>query len=207
MIFVHGGIPHGDLEALAGTPARPYMKNDRFLEQGLRFKKWVVVGHWPVSNYGRRFAQFNPVFSEEQRIIALDGGLGIKSDGQLNALIVKDGVFEVEILDELPAIRALDPQAESEDFFFIRWEDGAVEILKKGEEFSLVRHRSSGRVMEIPNSRLDFGEEPLCLDHSDYVLPVSPGDALKLVQNTSKGAICKKNGVVGWYAGRFESIE
>ena len=44
-IFVHGGIPRED--NLDGLEAYGCMKNDDFLGQGLSFRKWVAVGHWP----------------------------------------------------------------------------------------------------------------------------------------------------------------
>ena len=48
-IFVHGGVPRED--NLEGLDAYECMKNDDFLGQGRSFRKWVVVGHWPVTLY------------------------------------------------------------------------------------------------------------------------------------------------------------
>lgn len=45
-----------------------------------------------------------------------------------------------------------------------------------------------------------------CDDYTDYVLPVSPGDALALVEVTPDGCIVKKNGVVGWYFGKLAGL-
>lgn len=50
-LLVHGGVPREtDLEHLN---AHNCMKNDNFLNQGYAFRRWVVVGHWPVSLYHR----------------------------------------------------------------------------------------------------------------------------------------------------------
>ena len=43
-IFVHGGLPEGDPATWDGWYC---MKNDDFMEQGRKFDKWVIVGHWP----------------------------------------------------------------------------------------------------------------------------------------------------------------
>ena len=48
-LFVHGGVPRED--RLEELDAYSCMKNDDFLGQGLRFRRWVVVGHWPVTLY------------------------------------------------------------------------------------------------------------------------------------------------------------
>ena len=50
MVFVHGGLPHGDLAAL--DPDHPYrcMKFDDFLWQDSVFARPVVFGHMPVVN-------------------------------------------------------------------------------------------------------------------------------------------------------------
>ena len=63
------------------------MKNDDFLGQGLSFRKWVAVGHWPVTLYDPSIQCSNPRVERDRRIISLDGGCVLKVDGQLNALI------------------------------------------------------------------------------------------------------------------------
>ena len=50
-IFVHGGIPHERLEELDVTNADQYLKRDEFWKEGVSFKKYVAVGHWPVALY------------------------------------------------------------------------------------------------------------------------------------------------------------
>ena len=48
-LFVHGGVPRE--EDLAGLDAHACMKNDDFMNQGHSFRRWVIVGHWPVTLY------------------------------------------------------------------------------------------------------------------------------------------------------------
>ena len=45
--FVHGGLPHERMDELRTENPFALLKNDDFLNQGLSFEKWVVVGHWP----------------------------------------------------------------------------------------------------------------------------------------------------------------
>lgn len=57
-LLVHGGVPREtDLEHLN---AHNCMKNDNFLNQGYAFRRWVVVGHWPVSLYHRHVPTSRP---------------------------------------------------------------------------------------------------------------------------------------------------
>lgn len=56
--------------------------------------------------------------------------------------------------------------------------------------------------LTVPTSRI-YGENK-CNDYTDYLLPVKAGDALSLLEVTSGGVIAKKNGVVGWYLGKYE---
>ncbi len=42
-----------------------------------------------------------------------------------------------------------------------------------------------------------------CEDSTDYLLPVSPGDKLSVVRRLPDRALCKKDGVTGWYFGRL----
>ena len=78
--------------------------------------------------------------------------------------------------------------------------------LERGEEFSLCRQASTGRTLEVPTKYLRRqGDRDWCEDISDYRLGVEPGDALSIVEETSRGRLCKKNGVTGWYFGGLET--
>lgn len=202
-IFVHGGIPREDrLEELDNYPL---LKNDDFLGQGLSFHKWVIVGHWPVTLYRTDIAQADPVIERERHIISIDGGCVLKADGQLNVLIIPERDsedFSWVSYDGFPTAVALDDQAPSEDPVNINWGIRWVEILERGEEFSLCRHRATGREVRILTDYLR--EEPegtACEDSTDYCLPVRAGDVLRVVRRVTGGALVKKDGVTGWYWG------
>ena len=77
-------------------------------------------------------------------------------------------------------------------------------MLERGEEFSRCRHVRTGYEMEILTKYL-FTEEEVtgCNDSTDYVLPVRAGDELRIVEETSRGVLAKKDGVSGWYFGKI----
>ena len=207
-LFVHGGVPREqDLETLSAWPC---MKNDDFLGQGLSFRRWVVVGHWPVTLYHPSIPSARPLLLPERHIISIDGGCQLKWDGQLNALILPAGdhtAFQWAAWDGLPMGEALDSQAPSGDSINIRWSENPVEVLEPGPEFSRCRHLASGRELDILTSYLyQSGGVTRCEDSTDYRLPVTPGDRLSIVRETSRGYLAKREGVTGWYSGRVRPL-
>lgn len=210
-IFVHGGVPHEDLDALEGTDAYPLLKFDDFYSAGLSFQKYVVAGHWPAVLYSKTYPVFDPLIDRRRRIISLDGACGVKTEGQLNLLMLshwQSDDFSLLTCDSLPRIRALEAQAPSsgEQARYIRWNDHAVTLLEKGEEMSRVLYH--GAPMDVPTQFVfDHGGVLSCSDVTDYVLPVQPEDELKLILRLSHGCYVKKNSVAGWYLGRYETIE
>ncbi len=157
MIFVHGGIPHERLEELVGTNAFPILKFDDFYNTGLRFQKYVAVGHTPAVLYSPTYPVYRPLIDRERRIISLDGACGVKYEGQLNLLTIPDwrsDDFTLYTWDHLPVITALDTQASSdpEKARYIRWNDHAVKLLHKGDEMSQVLYH--GQPMDVPTQFL-----------------------------------------------------
>lgn len=203
--FVHGGLPEGDPATWDGWYC---MKNDDFMEQGRKFDKWVIVGHWPVMLYRQDITCANPIIDRESRIISIDGGCVLKDDGQLNALIIPHNGsedFTFTAYDPFPVRRVKSAQAGSERSIYVRWGDNEVEILSRGEEFSRIRHVRTGYELDILTRYL-YGESGVvrCNDCTDYILPLKAGDEVSIVETTSRGYLCKHDGVSGWYYGELE---
>ena len=207
MIFVHGGIPHERLDELAGTPAHPLMKRDHFMEEGLSFQKYVVVGHWPVMLYSQKNPCANPIIHHERHIISLDGGCGVKTDGQLNLLAIpcwQSETFTFHTWCPLPVITALEAQEASESCSYIHWGDHYVQVLERTGDMARVLHHD--HEMQIPESFLwEENGQSCCSDYTDYHLQVSPGDRLRLIRSLPNGCYVKKNGFYGWYMGKYQS--
>lgn len=206
-IFVHGGIPRED--RLDELDAYSCLKNDDFLGQGHSFQKWVAVGHWPVTLYDPSIQCSNPLVERDRHIISMDGGCVLKVDGQLNALIIPDITrdrFQFASYDGLPRAHALDGQDASYNPINIRWSDSEVLPLAENGDCLFVRHPSSGRTLWVPRDFVSRWRDGKLHteDATDYSLPVSPGDELALVRETQRGVLAKKDGVTGWYHGRFE---
>lgn len=208
-IFVHGGLREKQVSDNSDKGVLELTKYDAFAENTPHiFDKYVIAGHWPVVLYGNDVPQMNPVINREKKIISIDGGCGVKKDGQLNLLIIPDincSVDEISYIsyDGMPYVYALDNQEPSTDSIYISWINKEIRLLEKGEEFSYIEHTKSGRKMHIPNTYLRNENE--CFDYTDYVLPVSKGDRLSIISKNSKGCIAKKDGVIGWYFGKYST--
>ena len=209
-LFVHGGVPHENLDALAGSDAYPLLKFDDFYSAGLSFRKYAAVGHWPAVLYSETYPVFNPRIDRERHIICLDGGCGVKREGQLNLLCLPDwrsDDFSLLTWDGLPTVRALEDQAPSPaaEARYIRWNDHAVTLLEQGEEMSRVLYR--GKPMDVPTSFVfDHDGVLSCADITDYALPVAAGDVLHAILPLKRGLYAKKDGVAGWYFGPYETL-
>ncbi len=207
-VFVHGGLREKEVSANCDKGIFELTKFDAFTDNTPHsFENFVIAGHWPVCLYDNFIYQFNPIINRDKKIISIDGGCGVKKDGQLNLLIIPDincNVDEITYIsyDNLPVIRALDNQSASSDSIHISWLNNKIQIINKGEEFSYIEHLHSGHKLYIPNTYLRNENE--CIDYTDYLLPVKQGDKLSLITKTSKGCIVKKDGVVGWYTGKYE---
>lgn len=205
LVFVHGGVP--SMENMERLSAFHVMKNDDFMSQGRSFEKYCIVGHWPVTLYDPCIPSARPFIDRQRRIVSIDGGCVLKWDGQLNALILPEESsqdFCWAAWDGLPQVVALDRQEPSADSVNVRWGRNLMERLERGEELSLCRHLETGRELYVLNSYLYDSPEGLrCEDSTDYDLPVEPGDVLSLVAETRRAILVKKDGVTGWYRGRF----
>ncbi|MBE5787760.1 MAG: hypothetical protein E7324_09520 [Clostridiales bacterium] len=206
--FVHGGLPHERLEELNGINPFSLLKNDNFLGQGLSFQKWVVAGHWPVALYRKDILQHGPVVDKERHILSVDGGCGVRGDGQLNLVITdwQGTQFSHLYAMDKPFILAEDAQTASETARNIPYDDPVVELVRKEEKWAVVRHH--GYEMRIPLRSLQGDEkEWRCYNLTDYRLPVKPGDVFQMIFEYDGMAYCKKDNVCGWYKGRYQMIK
>jgi protein phosphatase len=196
-IFVHAGITSENLEE---QNAYEVMKNNAFMEMGLAFSKYVVVGHWPTANYGKEKRYCNPIINEKQKIISIDGGNMIKSEGQLNALIIDaDGNITFDSVDDLPKGWIIEDQESNTNTIQITWVDNLIEVIKADVEFSLCRHVSSNHELWIRNDKIFKTKDGMrCYDCTDYFLLLKKGDIVSIIEKANNQTLAKKDGTIGW---------
>lgn len=205
--FVHGGLCEKKAADNQNQEMFSLTKYDNFAAATAHsFEKYVVVGHWPVTLYCENIPSYNPVIHTDKHIVSIDGGCGVKNDGQLNLFIIPDMNCSIEETsfvswDELPVMTALEDQTAGEDSVYINWLTREIAVLEEGPEFSLVCHKHSHKTLWVPTDYIYNKSE--CRDYTDYVLPVKNGDRLSVIKETSKGIIAKRGGIVGWYFGEY----
>lgn len=205
-IFVHGGLPQKTLDNIESYNIYELLKYDNFMATDTHFDKYIVAGHWPVTLYGEKIPQSDPLINTEKKIISIDGGCGLKEDGQLNLIEIPDISCDVSGIithtyHEFPTYTALDSQTASEDSVNISWINNEIKEIETKDDFTYAEHLQTGRRLWIYN---DFiYKEHRCNDCTDYILPVECGDMISVVRTTSRGYIAKKDGVTGWYYGRL----
>lgn len=209
-IFVHGGLPRASLDDIDGLSKWNFLKYDYFMETNLHFDKYVVVGHWPVTLYSEKIPQSDPIIDTEKKIISIDGGCGLKPDGQLNLIVIPDissDVIEIRKYryDEFPKYKALKSQKASDDSIYIKWTNNDIKEIETKDDFTYAEHIQTGKKLWINN---DFiYQEHRSNDYTDYILPIEAGDYISIVKSTSRGYIAKKDGVTGWYYGEIEKVK
>ena len=194
--FVHGGLA-------ADRGAFACMKMDHYRTVARPHRKWTVVGHWPLVLYGDDTVDARPIVDRDLKLISIDGGCVLKDDGQLNAFFLPDMTWTS--YDRFPTARVKTAQAASARHYYIRYGDNAVEILSEDGDFVRCRHIRTGYEMDVPADHIltREGNRATVNDITDYRLPLNAGDEISVVRRTSRGIMCKKNGISGWYDGQL----
>ncbi|MGB3368296.1 MAG: metallophosphoesterase [Acidaminobacteraceae bacterium] len=86
-IFVHSGL--GLRLDWENSSVDEMLINDEFNNSENLSGKFVVVGHWPTSNYRKNSLNSEIFINNSKKIISIDGGYSVKQTGQLNALIIE----------------------------------------------------------------------------------------------------------------------
>lgn len=196
--FVHAGLEN---ENIHNQDAMKCMKTQNFMNVSQGFDKWVIVGHWPVSNYHTKIPNHNPLINEEKKIISIDGGNVIAPDGQLNAFIIENGKFSSCYVDKFILTKLDFQQAESGGTLNISYVDNDVEVLETNGELRTIKHLSTGKILTVPTTALYYSPDgkPLISDMAtDYHLPHQTNDDIGVVAEFDDRIFAKKNGICGW---------
>lgn len=201
--FVHAGIQNSPVDE---QDHEFCVSTSQFMEKGLKFDKYVVVGHFPTSQYRLTKMCCNPIIDKNSKIISIDGGNQVKDFGQLNALIIPNmnsNDFEYDYCDDSPLAFVQKSQIESNNSINIIWGNDQILPLESKDDFTLCRHISSGRILWIPSENIFEKEEIFyCSNATDYMLGVVVGDVVSVIHSYSDRYLAKKNGTVGWIMGK-----
>ncbi|MEA4821244.1 MAG: metallophosphoesterase [Erysipelotrichales bacterium] len=198
--FVHAGLQTSKLE---DNDIKFCMKNDAYLKHDSSFEKYVVVGHWPNSNYGDKLCCCNPIVDEIHKKIAIDGGNQVKTEGQLNAFIISgiEGMhFSYKSYEDTPMLTITNNQKESTNPFSIKWGDNEVEVIKSNGKICEVRHLRTGYIFTFPTKKIyQENNKWYCHDYTNYFPNLKKGEKVYVYKQVQNYYLIKKDGLIGWY--------
>lgn len=201
-IFVHGGY---ESTFCPNNDESKYLKYDNFNDLSPRHDKTIVVGHWPTSNLRTHINTNLPFHNNEKHIISIDGGLGVKPSGELNALIINktQGQLQYSYLQENHFKRVAiikEHTFNTEDRYFINYPHFDIEVVEKGDFVTKCRHIQSGKTLSIFNSLLRYrqGKPELITTYINHFLNLSIGEIVELVMTYEDCCLIKHNNEFGW---------
>lgn len=168
--------------------------------------KTVIVGHYPTANYSDIICDNNIIFENSKHIIALDGGMNVKTGGQLNVLVINtDQSKEVYRYDNYPKIIALDQQKASSDKYNLSWPNTEIEIISQDDQKTYATLIKTGEKRYFKNSEVyHYRGKDFCTDVIKNRLAINKGDNLSLVEvKDDRTAMVLKNGIYGEYTGKY----
>lgn len=202
--FVHAGIEdkpldEQDIDFCVSVP--------NFAQRDEVFDKLVVVGHWPASNYSEGKIIVNSYYNPKMNVISIDGGNSMKRWAQINYLIFENGNMSQGWYDALPKIKALEDQKESLDSITLLFPHTEIEIIEENEEESLCFIPYINQKLYIKNKNIyDYKRKTYCSDFTTYQIEVQAGDILSLCKDEQDKIMAKKEGIVGYYTGKYECL-
>lgn len=201
-IFVHGGY-HEDKSV--HDDEIHFLKYDDYQTLSPINKKTVVVGHWPVALLREDDMTNEPHFNESKNIISIDGGLGVKSTGELNALMIErtGGVLKYDLkqLNHFPdAVLKKAYVFEEEALVYIDYPDFEIEVLEVFEKMSLCKQKKSKKEFSVFNGLIKETSSGYCLktNYINRFLNLQVGDSIKIVKKYEDCLLVKYQSTFGW---------
>jgi protein phosphatase len=200
--FVHGGYDSSfdpDMDELK------FLKYDNYNEHAQINDMTTITGHWPICNLHRDKLSNLPFFNEEKNIFFIDGALGVKKSGELNALVIskKDSVIEYECIQENGFIKGTIIQEhnfETEEKIYVNYPHYDIEVLFLGPKMSRCKHIHSQKEFTVFSSLLiknNKGYE-LKTNFVNNFLNLKIGDEVEICSDYDDCALVKHNNEFGW---------
>ena len=202
-LFVHAGIEKR-LDWY-NSSRRSFIEMRTFQKEGHLLDQYVVVGHLPTSNFHQFHINNDIIIDDDKKIISIDGGTGVKSISQLNALIIKcqNHGYTFESYDVQPFLKykiTHGCRQNNQKDYKVAWPHFEVEIIKPGKDFSLCKQIDTQNIFDIKNEFLyQRKDKTYCLDdYTNHLLSVKKDDLVKLIGFYGNYAYVMKNKEAGW---------
>jgi|GEM_PF-165709 len=209
LTFVHGGIDsHFDVE----RDEVKFLKYDEYNDKGEVNAAPVIVGHWPICNIRTDCITNVPYNNEAKNIIFIDGGLGVKATGELNAFIIEQLSHMCEgdkekrqysYVQENDFIRKeiiAEHYFEPEEPIFINYPHFEFDIIKRGDKMTKCRHRHSGKLFSVFNELIIKTNNGYSFktDYINQFLNLKKGEVVEVCQRFDDCVLVKYKDIFGW---------
>lgn len=204
-IFVHAGITSDNLENQDPVTC---LTMPAFMNHDITFEKTVIVGHWPVCNYHQNLACNNIRIDTKKNIIGIDGGNTIKLGGQINVLMIQDGEISATFVDQFACIEAIEEQKGEQQGLNLCYPFTECEILEENEEECVCLFKAYQMTLTVKKEKMyQRNQKWYCYDQVIHDLPIQKGDRLSIIVEEENRVFVKKEGICGWYHGKYHKIE
>ena len=146
-----------------------------------------------------------PYFNNEKNIITIDGGIGVKTSGELNALIIekREGKRTIRYSQENHFEKMKIKESfhfQKEEKIFINYPHFDIEIIETGASMTKCRHIQSGKVLSIFTSLLETvdGKPQVITTYINHFLNLKVGEEVEMVMTYDDCALVKHGGEFGW---------
>ena len=199
--FIHGGCD--DIDHYETIESRYVMKNDGFLNKGIKYKKRLFCGHYPTKLYRSFKESSNPIYDHSLNIVCCDGGYACSYAGQINAVILydeRDNHINYDYVDDEPyLISHVDHTVSYQPIHTLVYDRDAFEIIDKGLYKTIAKREDNGDIVTIPTSLLyKKNNKNYCFDTTNEELSFKKGDKLYITHSVGDSFIMKCEGMSGW---------
>ncbi len=200
LVFVHAGIKTLDEE----TDKKFLLGTKMFANDSHDLQQYVIVGHFPVSNYCTKIFRLTPYFDMDKKIISIDGGNNMKTFGQLNALIIENlasGLtFTYRYATHFPQkLIKISQKGNEEDAKIIAWPNYEVKMLSENEEESLVLNKNSDYLKVKTSFLKRLGDKwSVTDDYTNYLHEIKRPVLADIIYEDDNSYLANVDGVIGW---------
>lgn len=203
--FVHGGYdPDFDLH----RDEYRYLKFNHYNDLSPIHQRKIIVGHWPVVNLRHDQLSNTPYHNEEKNILFIDGGLGVKKTGELNAVIIEcdDHDIQYSFIQENTFSHH---QIINEHYFDIEeaihinypsYRNFDVMIIEEKEHTIVCQHSTSGHIFTTFPSLLERkgNQGRLLINYINHFLNLPIGEWIEVCQLYDDCVLVKYQDRFGW---------
>lgn len=207
-IFVHSGL--GEHEDWRKSTIDEMLINDEYNSSENRSDKYVVVGHWPTSNYRKNSLNSEVYINDCKKIISIDGGYSVKQTGQLNAFIIEKRKGEISFSSESSSDfekmnyvrKNLNNEFENilihSEIVDVGWPDYDLTLIERMDKVS--KCKKNNQIFYIANELIEEkdGKFISSVDYISNFLNIDDNEVVEVVTRYSDFSLVKYKFEFGW---------